>query len=345
VGCGYVGFPLGIELVNRGPAVFGLRRSADAAPAMAAVGIRPLAGDITKEGDLAKLPAGYDWVVNCVSSAKGGVEEYRAVYLQGTRNLITWLAPSAPKKFVYTSSTSVYGQNDGSLVTESSPTEPLAETAEVLLEAEQVLREAARDQKFPAVVLRLAGIYGPERGYWLKQYLKNEARIEGKGDRILNMIHRDDAIGVIMAALERGRPGEVYNVVDDEPVTQLRLLRWLSERFGTPERAQGSARNEQEVGHQSSPSPQPSPLGRGRTEARRSANQGQVFSTQPETLRVGAAMPAVAKEVVEGRKREITSKRISNEKLKKELGYEFRYPTFREGFEEELRRIGRGLDV
>ncbi len=285
VGCGYVGFPLGIELVNRGDEVFGLRRSADAAPAMAAAGIRPLAGDITEEGELAKLPAGYDWVVNCVSSTKGGVDEYRAVYLEGMRNLISWLAPSPPKKFVYTSSTSVYGQSDGSVVTESSLTEPLSETAKVLLEAERVLIEAARGQKFPAVVLRLAGIYGPERGYWLKQYLKNEVKIEGKGDRILNMIHRDDVVGAIIAALERGRPGEVYNVVDNEPVTQLRVLTWLSERMG------------------------------------------------------GQLPPAVPEDAVEGRKRGVTSKRVSNEKLKRELGYKFRYPTFREGFAEELSRI------
>jgi len=201
------------------------------------------------------------------------------------RNLISWLAASAPKKFVYTSSTSVYGQSDGSVVTEDSPTEPMAETARVLLEAERVLIEAARDRKVPAVVLRLAGIYGPERGYWLKQYLKNEARIEGEGDRILNMIHRDDAVGAIIAALERGQQGEVYNVVDDEPVTQLSVLTWLSERLGRQ------------------------------------------------------LPPAVPEDAVEGRKRGVTSKRVSNEKLKRELGYEFRHPTFREGFAEELSRI------
>jgi len=60
----------------------------------------------------------------------GGAEDYRAVYLQGTRNLIEWLLAAPPKKFVYTSSTGVYGQTDGSLVTETSPTEPAAETAQ-----------------------------------------------------------------------------------------------------------------------------------------------------------------------------------------------------------------------
>ena len=103
--------------------------------------------------------------MNCVASGGGGAEEYRQVYLQGTRNLIEWLAPQPPKKFVYTSSTSVYGQNDGSLVKENSPTEPLAATAQVLVETERVLLDAARRKEFPAVILRVAGIYGPDRGY------------------------------------------------------------------------------------------------------------------------------------------------------------------------------------
>ena len=165
--------------------------------------------------------------------AGGDAEDYRQVYLQGTRNLIEWLAPNPPKKFVYTSSTSVYGQNDGSQVKESSPTEPLAETAKVLVETEKLLLAAvARNAKFPAVILRVAGIYGPDRGHWFKQFLKNEARIEGDGSRFLNMIHRDDLIGCIIAALKSGRPGEIYNAVDDEPVSQLHFFQWLAAAVG-----------------------------------------------------------------------------------------------------------------
>ncbi len=107
-----------------------------------------------------------------------------------------------------------------------------SETGKILVETERVLLEAARERKFPAVILRLAGIYGPDRGYWFKQYLKNEARIEGNGARILNMIHRDDVAGAIIAALKSGRPGEIYNAVDDEPVSQLSFFQWLSGPLG-----------------------------------------------------------------------------------------------------------------
>jgi len=233
VGCGYVGLPLGVELVRLGHEVFGLRRNAAAENELKAAGIQPLFGDVTRPETLARLPHEFDWIVNCVA-AGGDADDYRQVYLQGTRNLIEWLAPNPPKKFVYTNSTSVYGQTDGSQVKESSPTEPLMETAKILVETEKLLLMASVERKFPAVILRVAGIYGPDRGHWFKQFLKNEARMEGDGSRFLNMIHRDDLIGCIIAALKSGRPGEIYNAADDEPVTQLKFFEWLAAELKRP---------------------------------------------------------------------------------------------------------------
>jgi nucleoside-diphosphate-sugar epimerase len=240
VGCGYVGLPLGAEMVRQGHEVFGLRRSAAAEHELKAAGIRSLAGDVTKPETLALLPRQFDWVVNCVA-AGGSAENYRQVYLEGNRNLVAWLADPPPKKFIYTSSTSVYGQNDGSVVTESSPAEPAAETSRILVEAETVLlgtdnssRGRSCRLEFPAVILRVAGIYGPERGRWFKQFLRGEARIEGDGSRFLNMIHRDDVVGCVIAALKNGRAGEIYNAVDDEPVSQIEFFRWLSAALGKP---------------------------------------------------------------------------------------------------------------
>lgn len=237
VGCGYVGLPLAMELARLGHTVYGLRRSAGAHELLQRAGVTPLLADITQPDSLAKLPRDFDWVVNCVASGGGGVDEYRSLYLEGVRNLIEWLVPgraNGTPRVVYTSSTGVYGQNDGSLVDESSPTQPASETARVLVAAEQVLLAAGREKSFPAMVLRAAGIYGPERGYLLKQFLRGDARIEGAGARTLNMIHRDDLIRAIIAALERGRGGEIYNVTDDQPVSQVEFYRWLAAKLNQP---------------------------------------------------------------------------------------------------------------
>jgi nucleoside-diphosphate-sugar epimerase len=283
VGCGYVGLPLGAELVRHGHVVFGLRRNRAAVGELTAAGISPLFADVTSLDSLKKLPGGIDWVVNCAASAGGDAEDYRRLYLEGNRNLISWLTEGgAVKKFIYTSSSSVYAQNDGLWVNESSPVEPNSPTAKVLVEAEQLLLRAALHH-FPAVVLRLAGIYGPGRGYAFKQFLSGAARIEGDGSRHMNMIHRDDVVGAIIAALERGKPGEIYNAVDNEPVTQLAFYGWLAEQLRRP---------------------------------------------LPPVIVAGGD------EHRETRKRGVTNKRVSNEKLRTELGYRFKHPDFRAGYAE-----------
>jgi len=233
VGCGYVGLPLGKELVRQGHAVFGLRRSILAEAELKAAGIVPLHADITQPKTLARLPRDFDWVVNCTASGGGDADDYRKIYLEGNSNLVKWLADSPVKKFIYTSSTSVYGQNDGSVVTEKSPAEPDAATSKVLAETENFLLAAAQ-RKFPAVILRVAGIYGPGRGHSFKQFLRGDARIEGDGERWLNMIHRDDIIDVIIAAMRDAKPGEIFNAVDSEPVSQLEFFKWLATELKKP---------------------------------------------------------------------------------------------------------------
>jgi nucleoside-diphosphate-sugar epimerase len=234
VGCGYVGLPLGKELARQGHEVFGLRRSVLAEAELQTAGITPLHADITQPETLAKLPRDFDGVVNCTASGGGDAEDYRKIYLAGNFNLVQWLADSPPKKFVYTSSTSVYRQNDGSVVTEKSPAEPEAATSKVLVETEKMLLTAVAELGFPAVILRVAGIYGPGRGHWFKSFLRGEARIEGDGARWLNMIHRDDLIGVIIATLRDAKPGEIFNAADDAPVSQRQFFEWLAAELKRP---------------------------------------------------------------------------------------------------------------
>lgn len=237
VGCGYIGLALTRELLRQGDEVTGLRRNPVPPQAAESAGLDGLewwAADVSRPETLPTIIRPFDAVVQCTASGGGGVEDYRRVYVDGTRNVLGWLGATPPRKFIYTSSTGVYGQTDGSAVDENGPAEPASPTAEVLLEAEQLLLAAARERGFPASILRLAGIYGPGRGYWLRQFLAGEARLEGDGQRWLNLIHQEDVVGAVLAALDRGVPGRIYNVTDDEPVTQRTLLEWLADRLNRP---------------------------------------------------------------------------------------------------------------
>lgn len=241
VGCGYVGVAIAARLHQAGHEVFGLRRSAVAPTASA--GIQPVQADVTDPESLAALPVPLDWVVYCVSAGRSAPDTYRAAYLEGTRNLLKRLSAAPPQRFLYTSSSGVYGQNDGSWVTESSEAIPPGETGRILAEAEQLVLHPDSAAVSPGIVVRLAGIYGPGRDYWRRQFLEGNATLDGDGSRCLNMIHREDVAGAVVAALERGRAGEIYNVVDNEPIPQKELFQWLSRRMGRPMPSPGPSRD------------------------------------------------------------------------------------------------------
>ncbi len=231
-GCGYVGSPLADLLHAAGHAVCGLTHSpASAERLVAAKPWRVAPCDISDAAAVRSLAQnlGADQVktvVHCASSGRGGAEMYRTVYLQGMENL----AAAFPQaRLVYASSSSVYAQTDGSVVTEDSPAEPDRETGRILRATEDLVLAKG------GTVARLAGIYGPERSFVLKNLLEGSATIEGNAGagRALNQIHRDDAASALAHLVEHKLTG-IYNVCDDEPVSQRDCFLWLCPLFNLP---------------------------------------------------------------------------------------------------------------
>lgn len=229
-GCGYVGLALGDRLRREGHEVFGIRRTREAAPSLRAAGIEPLTADLASPEQLARLPREWDAVVFCAAPSVGGEAAYRSVYLDGARCLLDWLESDPPRAFLFTGSTSVYGQLDGSVVTEESPTEDRGGTVGVLLATERLLLEAA-GRGFPALLLRVAGIYGPRRNR-IASFLRGEVRLTGQGERLMNWVHRDDLVGAITAALASGRTNQIYNVSDGAPAREREFYGWLAAELG-----------------------------------------------------------------------------------------------------------------
>lgn len=234
IGCGYVGLTLALKLKQQGHKVIGTRHSPEGILILEANDIPAIELDVTDSEEFKKIEGDFDWVIFCAAPAHSTVSHYTAVYYQGMRNVLDWLKKTNVKKFVYTSSTGVYGQNDGSLVTEDSPVFPSSDTSKILIATEEMILKEVRESSIPAVILRVAGIYGQNRGYYFKKFLSGEAVIYGDGSRYLNMVHVEDVAGAIIAALERGIPGEIYNVVDDKPVTQIEFYKYLSEILKKP---------------------------------------------------------------------------------------------------------------
>lgn len=235
LGCGYVGTEAGRQLVVAGHSVVGVCRSPERIGELESLGIQPEVGDLTRREDLERLPGPFDAVINAVSSSKGGAAEYRSVYLEGTRTVLDWLRSHPLQRFAYTSSTSVYAQTDGSWVDECSPATPTGETGSLLRATEDLLLDANRERGFPAVILRVAGIYGPGRGFLFQKFLAGEATISGDGSRFINMVHRDDVASALVRVMDPTLAAGLYNCVDDAPLPQGEFLRWAAQSLDRPE--------------------------------------------------------------------------------------------------------------
>jgi len=225
-GCGYVGQAAADLFYARGWAVQGWTRSAESAASLSGKPYAVRNVDVSRRTEVAECAETFDAVIHCASSSGGDAEMYGQVYLGGARNLLETFPGS---KLLFTSSTSVYAQRDGSWVTEESETKPMRETSRILLEVERLVLDHG------GIVARLAGIYGPGRSAMLNKFMAGAAIIDPENDRFVNQVHRDDIAAALFFLLNREAEGaQIYHVVDDQPILQSECYRWLAQRLNRP---------------------------------------------------------------------------------------------------------------
>ena len=222
-GCGYLGQAVADLFMTEGWEVEGWTMSPDSAQQLAAkpYSVHPV--DISQEKQVRAQAGNFDSVIHCASTRGGDADSYRHVYLDGARNLLRRFGDS---RILFTSSTSVYTQKNAEWVTERNDARPTHETGKILRTAEDLILGNR------GVVIRLGGIYGPGRSALLRGFLNGDATLDPENDRYLNQIHRDDAAAAIQFLLKREEPaGEIYNVVDDQPILQSECYRWLARKL------------------------------------------------------------------------------------------------------------------
>lgn len=232
-GCGWLGAALARALVARGDRVTGIRRDAARAEALRSLGVEPLALDLAAPGAAARLPAA-DAVVACQSSGEDTPEAYRAAYLVGTAALLEGARRGGARAFVYTGSTGVFGQRDGSDVDEATPPAPASATAAVLVEAERLVLGAPAALGVPAQLLRLSGLYGPGRIGTLERVRRGVLALGPGDDAFMNFCHQEDAVAFLLAALDRGEPGATWHGSDADPPRRREVVEWVAARLGLP---------------------------------------------------------------------------------------------------------------
>ena len=220
-GCGYVGKATADLFYSNGWEVEGWVHSTESAARLSPKPYCIRVIDVSERSEVAKAAGAFDAVIHCASSRGGDAEAYREIYLNGARNLLETL-PKA--KMMFTSSTSVYAQRDGSWVTEESETKPTWETSRILLEVEELVLAKG------GIIARLAGIYGPLRSAMLSKFLTGTATIDASNDRFVNQVHRDDIASALFLLLDREAQtsAQIYNIVDDQPLLQTECYAWLA---------------------------------------------------------------------------------------------------------------------
>jgi nucleoside-diphosphate-sugar epimerase len=224
---------LGTRVARRwledGHTVDAVTRSHERAGELRRLGLRPLVADILGTSRLPELAA-YDTVLFAVGFDRRSPASIHDVYVGGLKNVLA-AGPQPPGRFIYISSTGVYGRSEGEWIDERSPCEPMREGGQACLDAERVLADHPFAER--SIVLRMAGLYGPGR-IPRQQELLAGLPIAAPQFGSLNLIHIDDAVAIVLAAERVAPPGSLYVVADGHPVQRGEYIRAVAALLGAP---------------------------------------------------------------------------------------------------------------
>jgi nucleoside-diphosphate-sugar epimerase len=226
IGCGDVARRALPELQRRYRAM-ALVRSPD--PALDA-GVEQIVGDLDDAASLEPLAGRAGRIVHLAPPAGSGALDTR------TRSLLAALAPRGrgamlPRRFVYLSTSGVYGDCSGEWVDESRPPRPRTERALRRLDAERALGDWGERNKVEIVILRAPGIYAPDR-LPLERLARGTPALRPDQDVYTNHIHADDLAAILVAALESTGARGVYNASDDGPMKMGDFFDLVADRVG-----------------------------------------------------------------------------------------------------------------
>lgn len=204
LGCGWLGLPLAKAMIAEGFSVKGSTTTPGKIPALADAGIEPYIVSLgttelngSTEGFLANADV---LIIDIPPKLKEGD------FTDKMKTLIPYIEKSGIRKVLFVSSISVYGKNSGR-VTEDTEPEPDTENGRQLLEAEALLSANAH---FQTTLLRFGGLVGGERHP--VYHLAGRENLPDP-DAPINLIHRDDCIGIIMSIIQKGIWGDIFNAV------------------------------------------------------------------------------------------------------------------------------------
>jgi nucleoside-diphosphate-sugar epimerase len=210
IGCGDVGLRVVKRLADRWR-VIALTSTPTRADGLRAAGVVPLIGNLDEPATLGRLAGLADLVLHLAPPARDGNTDER------TRHLLAALARRPPRVLVYGSTTGVYGDCGGAFIDETRALNPMTDRAARRVDAEAQLRAFGRRHGTRVSLLRIPGIYAPDRegGHPRERLARGTPVLRREDDVFTNHIHADDLARACALALLRGLPQRAVNVCDD----------------------------------------------------------------------------------------------------------------------------------
>ena len=222
-GCGDLGNRLAQGLLHDGHTVFGLKRNTASLP----VGVRPISADLLDPQTLNTLPPGIDVLVFMPTPATRDEAGYNAIFIRALENLFLAL-DHEPGQTVLISSTAVFGESGGAVVTEETDPSPSRFNGRILLQMEQL----AASLTSRLTVARISGIYGPGREHLIDMARREDLEIQQFPPFYTNRIHSDDAAAALRHLMYIENPLGLYLLSDDLPAPRYEVMSWLAQVQG-----------------------------------------------------------------------------------------------------------------
>jgi nucleoside-diphosphate-sugar epimerase len=269
VGCGDVGMRA-LPLFHAQAAtsrVIALTHRPERAGELRAAGATPLSGDLDRRRSLGRLAGLARRIVHLAPPPRDGESDRRTraliAALRAPRRSVArsgagrWLHPQragktsfivpdalraaairragrrAPWRFVYASTTGVYGDCGGAWIDETRPARPANERAWRRVSAERQLRAAGVESGWRVSIVRIPGIYAGDR-LPLARIERRMPALVPEDDVYTNHIHADDLAAILVRALSRGRPQRVFNASDDTDLRMADYFDRVADAYGLP---------------------------------------------------------------------------------------------------------------
>jgi nucleoside-diphosphate-sugar epimerase len=227
LGCGWLGFPLAVELIKQKYIVKGSTTTKEKLSLFKATGIEPFYINISDKVHAANASNFFQSQVLVITLPFRKDLPHPKVYKDQVDSIIEYVETSQIDFVIFTSSTSIYPK-DLKEAKEDTFFIPDNERSKQLFDIEQSL---LKNKNFKSTIIRFAGLYGASRQ--VGRFLSSKGPLSGAREPV-NLIHLDDCVQILMAIIEKDIRGEIFNAVSDEHPTREELYTRAAKKQGWP---------------------------------------------------------------------------------------------------------------